>query len=269
MKGINLKKAANSLKRASPILLTVIGAAGMVATVVMAVKVTPKAIEAIQMDSRHNHEGKSFAATKSEAVKSCWKMYVPAAITGVASLVCLFGATALSSRQQANLASAYALLNRSFKDYQRKVFELDNGETHKKILEALAVEKAEKTHITTEVFASTACLDFEDANEEEHLFYDAFSERYFQATISQVLNAEYHLNRNFALGGEIGVNEFYKFLGLEPIKKFNNLGWLMTDDIIWIDFDHSRAKVDDGLNGEVDCYVIYMALEPTTADALD
>lgn len=259
------QKVGRALHKASPTILTCIGAVGVVATAVLAAKATPKAIELVKADSRKNHNGNPHAATKMEVVKSCWKCYIPATVTGAATIVCIFGANVLNRRQQASLTSAYALVSRSYNDYKRKVKELYGEETHKKIMESLSVEKAKDMVFTSCGLVSNSCLDFEDADEEPRLFYDSFSERYFQATISQVLQAEYHVNRNFALmGGFVPVNMFYEFLGIEPKQELAGLGWWVNDEMYWVDFDHNKAMVDDGLNGEVECYIIDMVYTPTT-----
>ena len=184
-------KIGRSLKKASPTILTCIGAAGVVATAVLAVKATPKADSLIKADSRKNHDGDPYAATKLEAVKSCWKCYIPAAATGVATIICIFGANTLNKKQQASLASAYALVNQSYSDYKHKLKELYGEDAHKKIMESIAAEKSSMPPITATGGFSNSSLEFEDANEEQRLFYDSFSKRYFQATISQVLQAEY------------------------------------------------------------------------------
>lgn len=230
-------KIGGSLKKASPTILTCIGAAGVVATAVLAVKATPKADSLIKADSRRNHDGDPYAATKLEAVKSCWKCYIPAAATGVATIICIFGANTLNKKQQASLASAYALVNRSYSDYKHK-------------------EKSSMPPITATGGFSNSSLEFEDANEEQRLFYDSFSKRYFQATISQVLQAEYHINRNMVLGAFVTLNDFYDFLGISHVEGGDVVGWLLSDSMYWIDFDNSKAMVDDGLNGEIPCYVV-------------
>lgn len=262
MKPKFMKKAGRAIKRASPTILTCIGAFGIVATAVLAVKATPKALELVKEDSRKKHDGDPYAATKLEVVKSGWKCYVPAILAGTATITCVFGANILNKKQQASLIGAYSLVSRSYTDYKHKVKELYGKEAHEKIMQSLAVERANPHRITAPTLVSDLCLEFEDANEEERLFYDSFSKRYFQATISQVLQAEYHLNRNFALGGDVGVNNFYELLGLEPMKKFNDFGWWVTDELYWIDFDHTKTMVDDGLNGEIECYVIDMVFMP-------
>lgn len=257
-------KVVRAMKKATPTILTCIGAIGVVATAVLTAKATPKALELVKVDSRKNHDGDPNAATKMEAVKSCWKCYVPAAITGAATITCIFSANILNRRQQAALTSAYALVSRSYDDYKRKVKEVYGKEAHDQIMQSISVEKSDPPRISAPDFLYDSCLDFEDANEEERLFYDPFSERYFQATIGQVLQAEYHLNRNFALmGGCIGVNDFYKFLGIKEVKKLADFGWWVSDELYWIDFNHVKTMVDDGLNGENECYIIEMVYTPT------
>ena len=257
------QRVGNALKKASPTVLTCIGAVGVVATAVLAVKAPPKALELVKADSRKNHDGDPHAATKMEAVKSCWKCYIPATFTGATTIACIFGANILNKRQQASLASAYALVSRSYNDYKRKLKELYGEEAHKKIMESLAVEKAKDIPISSASFVGHSSLDFEDAVEETRLFYDPISERYFESTIGKVLQAEYHLNRNFMFAGYISLNEFYEFLGIEETELGATVGWNSCNgDIFWIDFNHSKAMVDDGLNGEIECYIIDMVFPP-------
>lgn len=262
-------KIGRSLKKASPTILTCIGAAGVVATAVLAVKATPKADSLIKADSRRNHDGDPYAATKLEAVKSCWKCYIPAAATGVATIICIFGANTLNKKQQASLASAYALVNRSYSDYKHKLKELYGEDAHKKIMESIAAEKSSMPPITATGGFSNSSLEFEDANEEQRLFYDSFSKRYFQATISQVLQAEYHINRNMVLGAFVTLNDFYDFLGISHVEGGDVVGWLLSDSMYWIDFDNSKAMVDDGLNGEIPCYVVDAEFSPQPESAWD
>lgn len=129
-------------------------------------------------------------------------------------------------------------------------------------MESIAAEKSSMPPITATGGFSNSSLEFEDANEEQRLFYDSFSKRYFQATISQVLQAEYHINRNMVLGAFVTLNDFYDFLGISHVEGGDVIGWLLSDSMYWIDFDNSKAMVDDGLNGEIPCYVVDAMLGP-------
>ena len=82
----------------------------------------------------------------------------------------------------------------------------------------------------------------------------------FESTIEKVIQAEYHLNRNFMFAGVIPLNDFYEFLGLEKTELGDAVGWSSCNgDIYWIDFNHHRLTLDDGM----EIYVIDMVFEPT------
>ena len=107
-------------------------------------------------------------------------------------------------------------------------------------------------------------FDFGETDDEKHLFYDVFSKRYFTATFSDVLLAELHTNRNFALGGEVSVKTFYDFLGLDTPDEMKGLYWFVCDGYQFVDFGHSKHYIDDGVEREpVECWSIEMIFEPT------
>lgn len=145
MKKPNLQRLAQRskiyLRKASPTILSGLGAAGVIVTSVLAVRATPKALRKIRADSKVNHDGDPEAYSKLEAVRSAWVCYIPAAISGTATIFCIFGANVLSKHQQAALTSAYALLNDSYNNYKDKLKELYGEEAHQKIIDAIAAER--------------------------------------------------------------------------------------------------------------------------------
>ena len=80
------KNVRMSMSKHSPEILTGIGIAGMVTTTVLAVRATPKALKIIEEKKREEDVDK---LKPVEIVKSTWKCYIPAAITGATSLACL------------------------------------------------------------------------------------------------------------------------------------------------------------------------------------
>lgn len=55
------------------------------------------------------------------------------------------------------------------------------------------------------------------------------------------------MNRDFVIGGYRSVNDFYEFLGIEPISGGDEIGWNISSGLVWIDFDHYKTVLDDGL----------------------
>ncbi len=259
-----LYKSGLYLKKYSPVALSCAASVGVIVTVVTAIKATPKAVELVKADSRKNHNGDPYAYTRKEAFMSAWKCYIPTAAFGLSTIACIMGANALNSRKQAALTSAYALINQSYKEYKDKLKELYGEEAHNAIVDSIVSEKCKDVFLYASDWAGYSCLDFgEDTAaypEIVRTFYDSFSQRYFETTISKVIQAEYHLNRNFMFKGVIPLNDFYEFLGLEKTEFGETVGWSSCNgDIYWIDFNHHKLTLEDGM----EIFVIDMVFEPT------
>ena len=185
--------------------------------------------------------------------------YILPIVIGGGTIVCMAGALYLGAKESAGLSSAYSLLAGTYQAYTGKVKEKYGLEAHKEILDSIAAEKSSPPYLYFDDWIGDSTLDFEDYSEEdERLFYDVYSKRYFTSTKEQVLQAEYHLNRNFTLGGSNTVNELYEFLGIGTIEDGDNVGWDRASGIEWVDFDHSKTVLDDGL----ECLVIDMVFTP-------
>ena len=234
------------LKRNGSTILTCVGGIGVIATSVMAVKATPKALRSIEQAE----EEKGEKLTTFETVKVAGPVYIPAALTGVATLACIFGANALNKRQQAALLSAYALLENSYRGYKAKVQELHGAEFHEEVVADIAKDKYQDADIRVA--------------EDKQLFFDEFSGRYFESTMTDVQNAQYHVNRELVMRDYVALNEYYEKLGIEPIEAGNFLGWSKGGNFAtywqtWIDFANKKTLIDDDL----ECYIVTMYTEPT------
>lgn len=244
------------IKRNASTILTCLGGVGVVATTITAVKATPKAIRLIEEAEQEKGE----ELTKWEKVSITTTTYLPSIGLGIATIACIFGSQILNKRQQAALMSAYALVDQSYKDYQRKLKELYGEEVDQEVREAIAIEKAEDVGVRGSYLGTNCDLALEENNGEPQVFYDEHSGRYFESTIEQVLTAEYHLNRNYILRGYSYLNEFYEFLGIEETDYGSVLGWAPNDDgMYWIDFNHRKLESEEGK----DIYIIEMPFEPT------
>lgn len=248
-------KILNYMRHNSSTILACTASLGVVVTSYSTLKATPKAIKLIEKVERE--EDKKLTIT--EKVKVVFPVYIPSILIGTSTIICVFGINTLNKRSQASLASAYALVDNSYKEYKNKLRELYGEEVHRNIVDAIAIEKAKTVNIHSECLCTICDLSVEDSGSESKLFYDEYSKRYFQATIEQVLTAEYHLNRNFALGGCIPLNEFYEFLGLKPTEYGDTVGWSICDGLRWIDFNHHKTYLEDGM----ECYIIQMVYEPS------
>lgn len=241
-----LSKSQMFLKRNSGTILTCVGAVGVIATTVTAVKATPKAL--LLLENAKEEKGEDL--TKLETVKIAGPVYIPTVVLGVSTLACIFGANVLNKRGQASLMSAYALVDRSYKDHKKKVNELFGEEAGAKVRAGIAKDKYEDQPIPP----------LEDG---ERLYYDYYSERYFEARPFDVQKAEYELNRALMMDDGACLNDWYYHVGLDPLEHGDDFGWTTYGNMdaywqTWVDFHHEKVIMDDGL----ECIIITFAQEP-------
>jgi hypothetical protein len=241
-----LSKSQTFLKRNSATILTCVGAAGVVATTVTAVKATPKALALLETAK----EDKGEELTKLEKVKIAGPAYIPTVVLGVSTLACIFGANVLNQRNQASLMSAYALVDKSYKDYRKKVEELYGEEAGEQVRAEIAKDKYEEQPVALK-------------QDGTRLYYDYYSGRYFEATPYAVKRAEYEVNRTLMMDDVVYLNEWYNLLDLEPLEHGYDFGWNTCANMdaywqTWVDFHHEKVTMDDGL----ECIVITFMQEP-------
>lgn len=241
------------LKDNSSLILSCLAAGGTVTTTVLAVKATPKALYLLEEAEKEKGE----KLTTLEKAVTAAPAYIPAAVIGASTIVCIFSTHVLNQNQQSALTSAYMLLENSYKDYRNKVKELYGEDADNEIHCAIAKDK------------------YEDVSEEDlelgetTLYYDDFANRFFEKRQIEVAWAAYELNRLFILRGYATLNDFYRLLDVPEIEGCDEVGW---DGYIgasmygyqWIDFYETRQTMDDG----IECIVLTMPFAPTK-DCID
>lgn len=257
-------------KKVLPAGLTILSAGGVVLTTVLAVKATPKVLEDLEKIKAEkkgvaevymDNELKEFKLlgepTAVERLQVYTKRYLPAVLVGMATVTCMASATILSQKSQASIAGAYALVSDSFKRYRKSAKNVFGEDADEKIIDDVEAHmtECERKYISAPNFMGSTSL--EQSDEEERLFLDVYSNRYFYSTLSRVIEAEYHTNRNLVLGAEVSLNDFYDFLGIDKISG-GDLLWSICDDYFWIDFDNQLETLEDGR----EVYKIYFPFEP-------
>ena len=226
------KGVKQALRKHSPEILTGIGIAGMIATTVTAVRATPKALQLI--DAREIKEEKRLST--AEEVKTTWKCYIPAAVTGTLSVACLIGASSVNAKRNAALATAYTISETALKEYREKALEVVGPKKEQAIRDAVAKEKLEKARVETREIVSTG--------RGETPCFDPLTNSLFKSDIETIRKAENNLNKRMRDELKITVNEFLQEIGLEPCD--DSIGETMGWDIDkgYIDLDFSSQLVN-------------------------
>lgn len=207
------KDAGMVLTKHTPEILTGIGIAGMVTSTILAVKATPKAMRLIE-EKQNNQEQ---PLTKSEKFKTCWKCYIPTAVTAASSIACLVGASTVHLKRNTALLTAYKLSETALIEYKDKVVETIGEKKEKAIKDSLAKDRIEQNPVTkSEVIVTGGG---------ETLCYDYYSGRYFKSDIERIRGAVNDINREIGNSGYASLNDFYSLIGLSDNEVGNIVGW--------------------------------------------
>lgn len=237
----NLAKFANTVRAVisehSPEILTGLGIAGMVTTTVLAVRATPKALILIKQRKRELEIGDDDKLTPIDTIKTCWRCYIPAVTTGVASTACLIGASSVNLRRNAALAAAYKLSETTLSEYREKVVETIGEKKEQTVREKVNQAQLDKNPIGRNEIIVTG--------DGESTFLDPLSRRYFKSDLEFVRKVENKLNKQMLhdICGSVTLNEFYEELGLAHTDIGDDLGW-NTEHLI--DLDISAGMTEDG-----------------------
>lgn len=269
----------NKIREAMPTVLFITGIAGIFVSEVMCARDTLKAEEVIhtlpredieekpliQKDPKYLQKEEIIPYTKG-VIKATWKCYIPTAVATTVTLAALIASNRLTKRQIALLSSAVASGGALVQKYRKEILDRTNPEILSEIDNAVA--KATMEESKPPIIETSGLMSYEsfDPNEDgEYLFFDPFTKIKFRATKLAVLGAKYYLNRNFSLGGNVGLEMFYNFLGVELPEEYRGCEWdcevLCNDGYYWIDIDLTRSDTPDPETGEM-YYILEYGMDP-------
>ena len=245
MKKHDVTKIFNMVKRTvgkkSPEILIAFGIAGMITTTVLAVKATPKAVEKINEEKKKQNEefvkkitGEEsgavvgFKLKKKDIIKVTWKYYIPAAVSGAASIACIIGANTVHSKRNAAIATAYKLSEKALAEYKGAVLEEVGEEKAKTIKDRVVQKQLDDNPASNNQVIITG--------HGKQLCYDGISGRYFESDLETIRAAVNRVNRNMTYDMYVSLSDFYDELELEHTDMSDDLGWNLDDGLLEIDY---------------------------------
>lgn len=206
----------------SPLILTVFGVAGVATTAVLASKATLKADAVLNNEDTDPH----YVRTKRETFELVWKLYIPAVLSGTLTCGAIIAANRIGTRRTAAMAAGLAITERAYDEYREKVVEEIGKNKEAKVRDAVHQDRVNKD-------IEQGKIVFGD---DDHLCKDAWSGRYFKSNMEEIKAAQNHVNYQINNGhGGASLSELYNWLGLEPTKESDNVGW-NSDELLEISF---------------------------------
>ena len=214
---INANDCARLIKANAPAILTASACVGTVATAILTAKSTTLAIERIADYCEDNLRSPEDLTWREKFAVS-YRVYIPPAIAGVATLVSIVAANRIQYARGAAFALAYSGSEAAFRRYREAVSDVVKPKDVQKITSRVA-EKS--VHEAGQPLPGTVLV----ASSGDVTCYDVFSGRYFKSDIETIRRVENNINGQLNSESYASLNEFYTGLGLPPIAAGELVGW--------------------------------------------
>lgn len=221
----------------SPTILTAVGTGGVVGSVALAIKATPRAMKKIEAKKKELGVDK---LTVKETIKTCWKDYIPTGGMMMATIGCCIGANVINGKHQAALAGLYSLAEQGLIAKDKELASLKD-----EMVKNLGEEKAKEIQQKVEQNASPVKLN--DGG--RYLF--RFAGQLFYSKPCKIWKAENRINRRLNGGMEmyISLNDILDELSLAPDSIYGDTLYITADDGCEFRFD------DVGFTEDAEMYI--------------
>ena len=206
-----LKTVQQGLVKNAPMILTVVGALGTVATAVLASESALKAEKLIEEAENPSKADKALIYAEA---------YAPPVAIVAASLMCIFGANHVNHQRIAALAGAYILSETAFEEYKEKAEEMLGSKKVQQIKDEVIQKHVDENQPNMDNVYMTPNEPNAGA-----LWFDETSQRYFHSSGDRLRKIENEANKILQKDGWVSLNDIYDLIGIPGIKLGDNLGW--------------------------------------------
>ena len=249
-------KSEMKVRKYSPEILAGVGVVGVIASTVMACKATTKLNDILAESKEQLEQIKTVAVdpayadkyTEDDAKKDTTityvqtgvkvaKLYTPSVILCASSLGCLLASNNILRKRNAALSAAYMTVDKSFKEYRKRVADRFGEEVEKEIRYNIKAE--EITKVDEDGNEVTETVKVMDGTDDPNSYSDYA--RFFDESCAAWQNdAEYNLtflkaqqqyaNDLLKAKGRLFLNEVYRMLGIDETKAGQVVGWVYNPD---------------------------------------
>lgn len=168
-----------------------------------------------------------------DTVKLVWKNYIPAIISGTATISCVLGAQKVSSRKTAAAQAAFALSERVFSEYKDKVIEQIGPKKEQAIRDSISQDKVSSSANQQIIIAGNGSV----------LCCEGYTGRYFNSDMETLRRAENKINAKLNTHDYASLSDLYYLLDLPETKVSSDLGW---DSGRLLELEFSSTVTPDG-----------------------
>lgn len=277
-------RAGLQLKKYSPEILVGAGIIGAVTSTVMACKATTK-VSGILEDTKEQVEQVHYALENPDKITEEYtaedskkdlaiiytqtglklaKTYGPAIVVGALSITSILAGHNMLRKRYVATAAAYAMIDKSFKDYRGRVIERFGKELDRELRYNIKAQEIEETVVnedgTESVVKKTVDVIDPNAISDYAKFFDefctGFNKHNHEMNLYFLRCQQNYMNDLLKSRGHVFLNEVYDALGIQRTQAGNIVGWIYDEKNPngdnFIDFgiyDKNNKDARDFVNG--------------------
>ena len=226
---------AHMIKRNSSLILSSTAVSGVATTAYLSGHASFKAVEVIRTAQyREDLNEKSHPFDKKEKAKLIWKLYIPAAASGVVTIMCIVGTARVGNKRALAAQAAFVLTERAYSEYREKVIEEFGEKKDEQVRAAVAQDRVRANPPSQEVVIVAAG---------SVLCCELYTGRYFQSDMESLRKAQNDLNAQLIAQDQASLEEWYYMIGLQPTSFSSDVGWV-SDKMMALEF--TTTMTEDG-----------------------
>ena len=209
----------------APTIIAGIGISGTITTAVLAADAGFKSAKRLSEKSPKN--------TPREIFEETWDLYVPAVLSGAATIGCIVLSNRLNSKRAAAAYSLLAVSERAFEEYRDKVVSVIGEKKEQKLKDDIAQERVDKKPAPSVIVAGDGSV----------ICCELFTGRYFKSDMETLRKAQNDINARIMQELYVCLDEFYYLIDLDPTSSSGHCGW---DSARLMELDFSTVLTSDG-----------------------
>ena len=228
-----IAKGGQLISKNAPLLLTTFAITGTVSTAVLTAKASFEASDILREDAEKNGVIEDKKERITHNAKLVWQLYIPAGISGAATIGAVIFANKIGASKTAAALSAYTLTEKAFGEYKTKVVEEIGKHKEQVIRDDIVRDSVEKNPPENIIVAGSG----------EVLCCELYTKRYFTSSMEELRKAQNDINMEIVNNLYVSLEEFYDAIKLPYTSHSSDLGW-DSDRLMELEF--STVLSEDG-----------------------
>lgn len=200
-----LNNLARLAKKKAPTILTVLGITGFVSSTIMAVKVTPKAMEVLDEVEKELPEEMPAGKKILCKAKAVAPLYAPSILMGLSAGYCVAKANKVNGERLGQVITACEVKDKVITEYQNKVIETIGEKKEREIRDEIAKDHVAQAPEPTD-------SDILNVSTGTQLFLDSVTGQYFRSTRDDIYKAQIEFQRRLFIEGFMTHSEWLSFI---------------------------------------------------------